>query len=132
MELKLSKLHPSCMYSIAPWVVSLKVVDNHLRMLPSEIFSATQLRRLNLSQNLLENMPADLFALPNLEYLSLSHNRLKEVPETINWSASSLLNFDLSENMLSTLPQGIQYSSIEILNLSRNHRAAKVKAQSRV
>ena len=118
-KLKLMMLHPSCMYSIAPWVVSLKVVDNHLRMLPSELFSATQLRRLDLSHNLLETVSANLFALPNLEYLSLSHNRLKEVPETSNWSAS-LLHLDLSVNLLGTLPQGIQHSSIEMLNLSRN------------
>ena len=118
-KLKLTILHSSWMYSIAPWVVSLKLVNNHLRKLPSETSSATQLRRLDLSQNLLETISADLFALPNLEYLSLSHNRLKEVPETSNWS-SSLLSLDLSENLLSTLPQGIQHSSIEILNLSRN------------
>ena len=118
-KLKLTILHSSWMYSIAPWVVSLKLVNNHLRKLPSEMSSATQLRRLDLSQNLLETVSADLFALPNLEYLSLGHNRLKEVPETSNWS-SSLLSLDLSENLLSTLPQGIQHSSIEILNLSRN------------
>ena len=130
-KLKLTMLHPSCMYSIAPWVVSLKVVDNHLRMLPSEIFSATQLRRLDLSHNLLETMSANLFALPNLEYLSLSHNRLKEVPETSNWSAF-LLHLDLSVNLLGTLPQGIQHSSIEMLNLSRNQFTLVPKCLCRI
>ena len=130
-KLKLTILHSSWMYSIAPWVVSLKLINNHLRRLPSEMSSATQLRRLDLSQNLLETVSADLFALPNLEYLSLSHNRLKEVPETSNWSAS-LLSLDLSENLLSTLPQGIQHSSIEILNLSRNQFSLVPKCLCRI
>ena len=78
-KLKLTIFHSSWMYSIAPWVVSLKLVNNHLTKLPSEMSSATQLRRLDLSQNLLEIVSADLFSLPNLEHLSLSHNRLKEV-----------------------------------------------------
>ena len=130
-KLKLTILHSSWMYSIAPWVVSLKLVNNHLRKLPSEISSATQLRRLDLSQNLLETVSADLFALPNLEYLSLSHNRLREIPETSNWSAS-LLSLDLSENLLNTLPQGIQHSSIEILNLSRNQFSLVPKCLCRI
>ena len=118
-KLKLTLLDSSWMYSIAPWVVSLKLVNNHLRKLPREMFSATQLRRLDLSQNILENVSADLIALPNLEYLSLGHNRLKDLPETANWSRS-LLSLDLSDNLLTTLPQGIQHSCIEILNLSKN------------
>ena len=118
-KLKLTLLHPSWMYSIAPWVVSLKLVNNHLRKLPNELFSATQLRRLVLSQNLLESVPPEIFALPNLEYLSLAHNRLKEIPETTTWT-QSLLSLDLAENLLTTLPQGIQNSLIEILNLSKN------------
>ena len=130
-KLKLTMFHSSWMYSIAPWVVSLKLFKNHLRMLPSEMFSAIQLRRLDLSQNLLETVSPDLFALPNLEYLSLGHNRLKEIPETSNWS-SSLLSLDLSENLLSTLPQGIQHSSIEILNLSRNQFTLVPKCLCRV
>ena len=130
-KLKLSILDSSLMYSIAPWVVNLKLVGNHLGKLPSEMFSATQLRRLELSQNLLETVSADLFALPNLEYLSLDHNRLKEIPETNNWSAS-LISLDVSENLLSTIPQGIQYSNIEILNLSKNQFVVVPRCLSRI
>ena len=118
-EQNLTVLDPSWIYSIASWVVSLKLVGNHLRMLSSEMFSATQLTSLDLSQNLLETVSADLFALPNLTQLSLSHNKLKEIPETSNWSASLLL-LDLSENLLCNLPQGMRYSKIENLNLNRN------------
>ena len=130
-KLKLTILDSSWMYSIAPWVVSLKLVNNHLRRLPRETFSATQLRRLDLSQNLLENVSADLFALPNLEYLSLGHNRLKDIPDTPNW-APSLLSLDLSENLLTTLPQGIQHSHIEILNLSKNQFTVVPKCLCRI
>ena len=118
-KLKLTLLHPSWMYSISPWVVSLKLVNNHLRRLPVELFAATQLRRLDLSQNLLETIQPNIFALPNIEYLCLAHNRIREIPETTVWS-QSLLSLDLAENMLTTLPQGIQSSYIEILNLCNN------------
>jgi len=130
-KLKLTLLHPSWAYSIAPWVVTLKLVNNHLRKLPSELFTATQLRRLELSQNLLDVVPAAIFALPNLEYLTLSHNRLREIPNTSIWSAS-LLSLDLSENELQTLPPGIQESSIEILNLSKNQFSTVPKCLCRI
>ena len=118
-KLKLTLLHPSWMYSIAPWVVSLKLVNNHLRKLPEELFKASQLRRLNLSQNLLETIQAAVLSMPNLEYLNLSHNHLKELPDTDNWSPQ-LLSLDLTKNSLQSLPSGIQHSSIEILNLREN------------
>ncbi len=119
-KLKLTLLHPSWVYSIAPWVVSLKLVNNHLRKIPVELFRATQLRRLDLSQNLLEIVPIETFALPNLEYLNLSQNRIKEITDTNHWT-SSLLSLDLGSNLLTTLPPGIQNSAIEILNISKNH-----------
>ena len=130
-KLKLTLLHPSWMYSISPWVVTLKLVNNHLRKLPVEMFSATQLRRLDLSQNLLETIQADVFAMPHLEYLSLAHNRIKEIPETSVWS-QSLLSLDLAENSLTTLPQGIQNSCIEILNLSKNQFTSIPKCLCRI
>ncbi len=130
-KLKLTLLHPSWMYSISPWVVSLKLINNHLRKLPKELFCASQLRRLDLSHNLLESVSPDIFNLPNLEYLSLSHNRLREVHDTPLWSAS-LLSLDLSENNLQSLPPGIQYSCIEILNLSKNQFSTVPKCLCRI
>ncbi len=130
-KLKLTLLHPSWVYSIAPWVVNLKLVNNHLRKLPRELFTATQLRRLNLSQNLLDTVPGEIFALPNLDYLCLAQNRIKELPETEDWS-QSLLSLDLAENLLTTLPQGIQNSCIEILNLSKNNFACVPKCVCRI
>ena len=118
-KLKLTLLHPTWMYSIAPWVVSLKLVNNHLRKLPEELFKASQLRRLDLSQNLLESVQANLLGMPSLEYLNLSHNHLKELPETENWSPQ-LLSLDLTRNNLHTLPNSIQHSSLEILILKEN------------
>lgn len=130
-KLKLTLLHPSWMYSIAPWVVSLKLVNNHLRKLPKELFGSSQLRRLDLSNNLLEFVSPDIFSLPNLENLNLSHNRLREVPDTAKWSPS-LLSLDLSENNLHTLPPGMQFSFVEILNLSKNQFTSVPKCLCRI
>ena len=118
-KLKLTLFHSSWMYSIAPWVVTLKLINNHLRKLPDELFTASQLRRLDLSFNLLTTIQAAVFGMPNLEYLNLSHNQLKELPDTDNWSPQ-LLTIDLTKNNLQSLPAGIQHSAIEILNLSEN------------
>ena len=118
-KLKLTLFHSSWMYSIAPWVVTLKLINNHLRKLPDELFTASQLRRLDLSFNLLTTIQAAIFGMPNLEYLNLSHNQLKELPDTDNWSPQ-LLTIDLTKNSLQNLPAGIQHSAIEILNLSKN------------
>ena len=118
-KLKLTLLHPTWMYSIAPWVVSLKLVNNHLRKLPEELFKASQLRRLDLSHNLLESVQANLLGMSNLEYLNLSHNHLRELPETEYWSPQ-LLSLDLTRNCLHTLPGSIQHSSLEILILKEN------------
>ena len=118
-KLKLTLLHSSWMYSIAPWVVTLKLINNHLRKLPDELFTASQLRRLDLSFNLLTTIQAAVFGMPNLEYLNLSHNQLKELPDTDNWSPQ-LLTINLTKNNLQSLPAGIQHSAIEILNLSEN------------
>ncbi len=130
-KLKLTLLHSSWVYSIAPWVVSLKLVNNHLRKLPKELFQAMQLRRLDLSQNLLETVPGEIFGLPNLEYLCLAHNQLLDLPETSNWS-SSLLTLDLADNRLTTLPTGIQHSAVEILNLSKNQFTMLPKCLCRI
>lgn len=116
---KLTMLHPSWIYPIAPWVVSLKLQNNNLPSLPPELFTSTQLRKLDLSHNLLRTIQANLFSLPCLEVLSLSHNSIRELPETSEWT-STLLSLDLSYNQLQTLPTGMQSSSLEILNLSNN------------
>ena len=118
-KLKLTILHPTWMYSIAPWVVSLKLINNHLRKLPEELYKASQLRRLDLSHNLLESIQPSLLGMSNLEHLNLSYNHLKELPETEMWSPQ-LLSLDLTRNLLHTLPSSIQHSSLEILILKEN------------
>lgn len=130
-RLKLTLLHPSWIYSIAPWVVNLKLGNNNLRRLPQEFLQASQLRRLDLSSNLLEAIQVDLFSLPNLEWLNLSQNKLRELPEDINWS-HNLANLDLSANNLTTLPSSIQNSMLEILQLSGNKFTTVPKSICRI
>ena len=116
---KLTILHNSWIYSIAPWVVGLKLNNNHIKSLPNEMFDASQLRRLDLSENILPIVPEQLFGLPSLEYLNLSQNKITELPAVAKWSPA-LQFLDLSSNQLSTLPSSIQRSHIETLNLSKN------------
>lgn len=116
---KLTLLHNSWIYSIAPWVVGLKLNNNHIKILPKELFDASQLRRLDLSENILPKVPEELFGLQSLEYLNLSQNKITELPPVAKWSP--MLQFlDLSSNQLSSLPISIQHSHIETLNLSKN------------
>ena len=130
-RLKLTLLHHSWVYSIAPWVVNLKLGNNNLRKLPLEFVHATQLRRLDLSCNLLERIEIGLFSLPNLEGLNLSQNKLRDLPEDIAWS-QTLTNLDLSFNALTSLPPSIQHSSLEILQLSSNKFTSVPKCLCRV
>ena len=116
---KLTVLHHSWIYPIAPWVVSLKLLNNNLKSIPPELFTATQLRKLDLSYNQLSTVQADMFSLPCLELLNLSNNVIRELPEVSNWT-STLLSLDLSHNQLQGLPAGMQYASLEVLNLSNN------------
>lgn len=116
---KLTVLHHSWIYPIAPWVVSLKLLNNNLKSIPPELFTATQLRKLDLSHNQLSTVQAEMFSLPCLESLNLSHNTIRELPEISNW-ASTLLSLDLSHNQLQSLPAGMQHASLEVLNLSNN------------
>ena len=129
-RLKLTLLHPSWIYSISPWVVNLKLGNNHLHMLPSEFQQSTQLRRLDLSHNLIKTVPVHIFSLPNLEFLNLSHNKLVEIPEA-KWT-QSLISLDLSQNQLTSLPTSIQDSSLEILNLSKNKFTTIPKSLCRI
>lgn len=130
-RLKLTILHSSWVYSIAPWVVNLKLGNNNLRQLPQEFEQASQLRRLDLSHNLLDVVHTHLFSLPNLEFFNLSHNKLREISETTCWS-SSLISLDLSHNQLTGLPASIQDSSLEILNLSKNKFTSVPKSLCRI
>jgi serine/threonine protein kinase/Leucine-rich repeat (LRR) protein len=130
-RLKLTLLHSSWIYSIAPWVVNLKLGNNNLRRLPDEFLRASQLRRLDLSTNLIDAVTVDLFSLPNLEWLNLSQNKIRELPEDINWSPS-LINLDLSSNHLSNLPSSIQNSMLEILQLSKNRFTVLPKCVCRI
>lgn len=128
---KLTILHQSWIYSIAPWVVGLKLNNNHIRTLPNEMFDASQLRRLDLSENILPKVPEELFGLQSLEYLNLSQNKIAELPPVAKWSPT-LQFLDLSSNQLSTLPTSIQRSHIETLNLSKNQFRAVPKCICRM
>lgn len=128
---KLTILHSSWIYSIAPWVVGLKLNNNHIKTLPKELFDASQLRRLDLSENILPKVPEQLFGLQSLEYLNLSQNKITELPPVAKWSP--VLQFlDLSSNQLSSLPSTIQHSHIETLNLSKNQFRAVPKCICRM
>ena len=130
-RLKLTILHESWIYTIAPWVVNLKLGNNNLRKIPSQFITASQLRRLDLSHNLLDALSVDLFSLQNIEWLNLSHNKLRELSDSSMWS-KTLINLDLSYNSLTTLPSSIQNSMLEILQLSHNKLTTVPKCVCRI
>jgi Leucine-rich repeat (LRR) protein len=86
-----------------PRLVSLSLVNNDLRLLPSAIQQLTRLTLLDVSYNRLARLPAALGALSRLESLYAVMNDLEHLPETFcNLTALSVCNLEC--NLLVDLP----------------------------
>ena len=61
----------------------LDLSNQHIRVLPPELFSLDFLEELILDENLLVEVPEDLGKLKNLKSLSISENDLMVLPDSI-------------------------------------------------
>lgn len=101
-------------------VFRLFLIKQKLDSVPSEIFSFTNLRELNLSRNKIEELPAGIGNLVNLEKLDVSNNQLVHLPPEIG-QLSELVVLNLNRNVLEDLPPTIgRLSKLQILELWDN------------
>ncbi len=112
--------------AIAPELVvgegaTLDLSDRDLTSVPSDIFSRTDLERLNLSRNNLTGaLPAEVRHLSKLRILDLSYNEFTGVPAEVG-QLRELQVLDLSHNKLTGLPYEIgNLIHLEILDLRGN------------
>ncbi|KAH3757547.1 dual specificity protein phosphatase 1 [Pelomyxa schiedti] len=87
-------------------ITILNLQRNHLRELPSEIFSLTMLRELDLSHNTIAVLGSHVCGLKNLTQLLLENNKLTTLPTTIT-QLCSLTTLDLSHNLFRVFPTKI-------------------------
>lgn len=91
-----------------------------LNILPSALFSLSNLRSLRLHHNQLKSLPSSISFLCNLQTLDLSKNRLNSLPPEISFLKKlELLN--LEHNDLRRLPSQLSLlTDLRILRLSYN------------
>jgi Leucine-rich repeat (LRR) protein len=76
---------------------------------------------LDLSNKGLTSIPSDVFSRTDLEKLNLSKNRLTGAPQSQIGQLKSLKSLDLSNNALTGLPAELgQLTKLETLNVSNN------------
>jgi len=99
--------------------------NKSLTKVPESIFSQTEARQLNLSENNLTGaLPGEIRFLSNLTVLDLSDNNFTGVPAEVG-QLSQLEELDLSNNSLTGLPQELgNLKKLKVLNLSGNTYSA--------
>ncbi|XP_078620263.1 uncharacterized protein LOC144887137 [Branchiostoma floridae x Branchiostoma japonicum] len=93
-----------------------------LTSVPAEVFDATDIERLVLSDNRLTSIPEEIGQLQKLRELKLSYNLLTQLPQAIT-TLPNLQHIDVSYNKLETLPDGI--SRLQLLELHINNNEFK-------
>jgi len=98
----------------------LSVDSNALNILPSALGSLTALQRLDLANNYLEELPSSLGECRCLRYMSVHSNSLRRLPSTIGHLVN-LEHLNLSRNRVKELPEEFQYLiRLEHFDISTN------------
>ncbi|KDO74107.1 hypothetical protein CISIN_1g007962mg [Citrus sinensis] len=94
----------------------------NLSAIPSEIWEAGEITKLDLSRNSIQELPPELSSCASLQTLILSRNKIKDWPDAILTSLSSLSCLKLDNNPLRQVPSdGFKdIPMLQILDLSYN------------
>src|SRR3990167_9769189 len=84
-------------------ILTLSVVAENLRIIPSEIRLLTQLQLLNLSSNQITAIPDEIRDLTQLRYLYLDRNQITVIPDSIR-DLTQLRVLDLANNQITAIP----------------------------
>ncbi|MCF8374190.1 MAG: leucine-rich repeat domain-containing protein [Bacteroidales bacterium] len=92
-----------------------------IEIIPSEVFSFTNLEELVLDGNKISVLPPEIGNLTNLKILSLQYNQLKALPPEIG-KLTNLEELRLQRNQLDSLPKEIgNLSSLRFLYIGKNN-----------
>ncbi|KAK3095277.1 hypothetical protein FSP39_012616 [Pinctada imbricata] len=97
----------------------LKLRNNPLREIPTDIHRLRNLRILVASFCLLTNLPMGLFALPKLIHLDISYNKLTFIPNEIS-NMRNLRELNMEGNQLPAMPCGALLLDLFYLNVKNN------------
>ncbi|XP_075043919.1 malignant fibrous histiocytoma-amplified sequence 1 homolog isoform X2 [Mixophyes fleayi] len=100
----------------------LELNQNKIQIIPSGIFvNLKSLKHLKLNNNRLSNLPTDLSSCSNLHYLNLSHNLFTDLPESI-MKLKNLKELYVENNKLQKLPSELFLNhSLKKFKASCNH-----------
>lgn len=84
----------------------LYIRTSNLEMLPPEIGTIPQIKRILASRNKIKSLPAEISKLVNLKELNVRRNKLTGIPTEIG-GLHNLQEIDFSDNQLQTIPMEI-------------------------
>ncbi|ODQ64709.1 L domain-like protein [Nadsonia fulvescens var. elongata DSM 6958] len=94
----------SSLINMIPNVETLILDNNHLNLIPTEVWNLKKLKFLSCANNNLESLPDDIGKLISLEYLDLHSNNICELPSEIN-ELYHLRHLNLASNLLDEFPK---------------------------
>lgn len=114
------KQYPDAIDVLHPFLRTLDLSKNKLKILPKSIGQFKELKILNASNNLLENLPEEINNLSKIETLQVNCNLLKSLPSLSNLTFLKRASF--GDNQLSTFPEVLcELKHLEALDLSKNN-----------
>lgn len=114
------KQYPDAIDVLHPFLRTLDLSKNKLKILPKSIGQFKELKILNVSNNSLENLPEEINNLSKIETLQVNCNLLKSLPPLSNLMFLKRASF--GDNQLSTFPEVLcELKHLEALDLSKNN-----------
>lgn len=114
------KQYPDAIDVLHPYLRTLDLSKNKLKVLPKSIGQFKELKILNISNNSLETLPGEINNLSKIETLQVNSNLLKELPPLNNLTFLKRASFE--DNQINIFPEFLcELKHLEALDLSKNN-----------